>query len=484
MKIKSIILTVVAIAMSFGATAQVADLQEYAPGKAVTKTYEPQYIGCDGERVVMVEATGRRKNKIELVAYSMDQAEMGRVLITDDKDLRCYGGFINGTHIDLLMGEWHGEDMKLYRDRRNLQTMQPEGEQLVLTDYKANGNDELGFRLASSPDQNLLAIMYYVARESQMTEVQIALYSRELEEYWRVDVRARGTKFFSVTDNGEVILGGRTGKKIEMTVADGETEKDYSIDHSEVITNIAEIMLARYANGKFYFIATNHDTKGLGWAATGTLVDRVVSLCYDTKSKRLTSDTHEFTQEEHNRLINAKDDAKLYKDDKRVTFCSLNQALADDKGYYAMLDQTWTLSVNGVTNAKYRQGQMVIRVNNDGKVDWVKTFRISCEAAAGSFSMINHTWVKTDKGPMLLWVESKSKKEMPIDKPAKDFKVLNHAGTLTAARIDKNGNIVRQQYPIDSKTGLQGRPSKMETGDWLVILRGKTKGHFGKLTVK
>ena len=483
MKLKSILLSAIVIAMSFGATAQVADLQEYANGTVVTKTYSPQFIGCDGERVVMVEELGRRKNRIELVAYSMDQVELGRVMLTDDKELSCYGGFINGSNIDLLMAEWHGDDMKLYRERRNLQSLQPVGEQLVLADYKGTSKDKLGFRLSSSPNQELLALMYYVDRESQMTEVQVALYSRELEEYWKADTRSRKISFFSVTDSGDVLIGGRNDATIEMTVMDGENENSYSIDYGKIITNVAEMSLARYANNKFYFIATHHNDMGNKWD-NGTLVDYVQSLCYDTKSKDLTEDKYIFTQQDYNRLNNLKDDAKLHKGDNRVRFCSLNQVMSDNKGYYAMLDQTWTVRVDGQLNSKYRQGQMVVRVDNDGKIEWVKTFRINCSATRDIFPTVGYSWVKTDKGPMLAWVERNSKNEPLQEKPVEEFKPMSHPGMLTTLRIDAEGNMVRQHYPMASKTGLQGRPSKMETGDWIVILRGKTKGHFGKLTVK
>lgn len=484
---KTILLTTIAIMVCYGANAQVADLREYAQNKVSVKTFDAAFIGCDGNRVVYVEnASTRKKQKTELVAYNMDRVELVRLPLTEGKDIRCYGGFINGQYVDLLMADWKGNDMTLYRSRRSLETLQPVGERLILADYKGTSGDNIGFRLASSPNQELLALMYYVGRETQATEVQVGLYSRELEEYWKVDTKVRNTSLFHLTDSGEVALGGMDAQGCKISILDGETEVEHIIPRDEIPDNVPEMNLARIANGKIYVVGTQREESKMVKGLSGTQVSQVFSLCYDTKRKSTSVRYYSIKDQDRARLIGGvKDDYKWKKNDwKCVQFFSLNQTMADRDGYYAMMDQMWTLRVDGVLNSENRTGQMVMRVNNDGEIEWVRVFRMSQMAPANGMPMVHYRWVSTPKGPMLVWAEAKKSADYSEEKPIDNFEAFKTSAVLTAAIIDSKGNLTRQHYPLPSKTGIQGRPTLMENGDWLLLLRGKSKGRLAVLKVK
>ena len=480
-KLKSILLIAIVIVACHAVQAQVAEIQEYAQVRVNERTFDAAFIGCDGTRAVYVEnASTRKKQKTELVAYTMDRAELVRLTLTEGTDTRCYGGFINGQYVDLLMADWKGDDMTLYRDRRDLQTLQPVGERLTLADYKGTSGDKMAFRLASSPNQKLLALMYYVGRETQATEVQVGLYSRELEEYWKVDTKVRSTSMFHLTDSGEVALGGMTGQGCKVTIVDGETEKEYLIPKDDLPTNTPEMSLARIADGKIYIVATQRiDSKDYIPALNGTQVDKVVSLCYDTKRNATSTHAYKITDQDRARMIGVKDDYKWKKNDwKCVQFFSLNQTMVDRDGYYAMMDQMWTVTVDGVLSCENRTGQMVMRVDNDGAIEWVRVFRMSQTAPAKAMPMIHYRWVSTPKGPMLLWVEAKKSAEYPEEKPVVDFETFKTSGVITAALIGRDGKLVRQHWPLPGRTGLQGRPVLMENGKWLILQRDRSKGKF------
>ena len=486
--LKTILLTAIAVVACSVVHSQVADLHEYAQSKVSAHDFDANFIGSDGNRAVYVEHIATRKTeRAELVAYSMDRQELVRLVLIDgkDKDRRCYGGFVNGQYVDLLMADWKGNDMTLYRERRDLQTLQPAGERLVLADYKGTSGDNMGFRLSSSPNQSLLALLYYVGRENQPTEVQVGLYSRELEEYWKVDTKVRRTSMFFLTDSGEVALGGIDGEGCKITILDGENEVEHLIPTDELPQNAPEMQLARIAKGKIYIVGTQREESKILKGVNGTQVSVLFSLCHDTKTHNTTARYRSLTDQDRARICCEKDDYKWKKSDlKTVRFFSLNQTFADRDGCYAMMDQTWTVTMDGRLSTENRSGQVVMRVDDEGEIEWVRIFRMSQTGTASELPMVHYRWVMTDRGPMLVWAETKKSAEYADNEPVIGFVPFSTAGVLTAAIIDSDGNITRQHWPLAAKTGLQGRPTMMENGDWLLLLRGKTKGHLATLKVK
>ena len=482
MKVKHTLLTVIALVLAVAVQAQVADLHEYAQGRAVTKSYSPMFIGCDGSRIAFIEFSGRMKNKVELATYDMNQKELARTLVTEDKEMRCYGGFINGSHIDLLMVHWKGEDMHVFRERRDLATLKPEGEPLVLADYHGTKGDKMSFSLGSSANNELLATTYVVARETQDAEVQVALYSRELEEYWKMDSRCRKFNMIHVTDSGEVLLGNtNTGEgKFYISILDGETEVSHSFEIG--MKRMAESSIARYVDGKIYVLASHMGKENL--MEMGIQSDYYVSACYDTRRKTVTTDRHDITKTEYNRLNNYKDDKKVKKDDYRIIFFNMDQVVADKDGYYAVFDQSWTTSVNGVPESKNRTGNIVVRINNEGKIEWTKTFHMASYTEYESQSMINYHWVPTERGLMLVWVRNKKDSTYPAEKPVNMFQPFKSAGVLGVMLIDRKGETTLQDFPLPAKNALMGKPHRMDNGEWLLVIRGMSKGHLATMKLK
>lgn len=460
-------------------SAQVASVEFFPQGKALAKTYEPMFIGCDGGQAIFVQMSGRLRNKMDLVSYDMEQNELVRMPVTEDKELVCYGGYINGDSVDLLMAGWQNEGMRVYRDRRDAKSLQPSGEGLTLADYKGTQGDKMGFSLGVSPNQQLLAGIYLIGRENQRGEMQVGLYSRELEEYWKMDSRCRGFNMVYVTDSGEVLLGYQSGGKYTLHILDGEREDEYSFEGDE---NVAEVRIARYADGKVYLVFTHSDKTD--WGGSGTMVDYVGAICFDTRTKSVKVERHNIDKVEYNRLNNEKDDARVRNDDYRVVYMSLNQTLEDKDGCYAMLDQSWRVTLDGVPTEFHRMGMMVCRIGQDGRFEWEKTFRVSNVTSWEAQSLASYRWVNTEKGPVLVWVESKSTYDEPEEKTVKDYKMLNSAGILSAMRLGKDGSATRQHYEISSKQSLLGAPHLMDNGDYLLLVRGGSRGYFAKMKLE
>lgn len=459
--------------------AQVASVEFFPQGKALAKTYEPLFVGCKDGQAVFVQMTGRLRNKMELVIYDMEQEELARVALADEKEVDCYGGYINGDSVDLLMAEWKDNGMRVYRHRCDAKTMQPSGRVLTLADYKGTQGDKMGFTLGVSPNQQLLAGIYLIGRENQRGEMQVGFYSRELEEYWKMDSRCRGFNMMYVTDSGEVLLGSQNNGEYNIFILDGEREEAYSFS---VEDKVSEVRIARYMDGKVYLVFT-HSAKE-DFFPTGTLVDYVGAICYDTQTQTVKVERHNIDKVEYNRLNNEKDGARVRDDDFRVLYMSLNQTLEDESGCYAMLDQSWRVTLEGVSTEYHRMGMMVCRIGNDGRFEWVKTCRVSNVTPWEARKTADYRWVSSAKGPLLVWVESKSSYDNPEEKPVKEFKTMNSAGILTALLMGSDGSMIRQHYEISSKQSLLGAPHLMDNGDYLLLMRGVSRGYFVKMKLE
>ena len=191
------------LAMPLVAGAQNVEFHTEAVGKMLNKSNEPRFIGQAENSVVTVDYL---KRKAVLARYDMAQTELARVELGTEKEIENYGGFINGNNVDLLNVTYPKGGMRVYRDRRDLKTLQPKGEQLTLTEYKGNSDDKYVFTLDVSPDQNLLAGVSVAVRKGLDSDVKVALYNRELEEYWHMNAHSSGFNQVMVNDSGEVVL--------------------------------------------------------------------------------------------------------------------------------------------------------------------------------------------------------------------------------------------------------------------------------------
>jgi hypothetical protein len=479
MDMKHIIIMLSTLLLMHWATAQVAEVEFLPQGKVLAKTFEPRFIGCENGQAVFVEMAGRLRNKMELASYDMEQSELARLQITDDKEVQCYGGYVNGSNIDLLMMEKKDNGMRVYRERRNVQTLQSAGEELTLADFKGTQGDNMAFALGVSPNQQLLAGFYLVGREGQRGEVQVGLYSRELEEYWKMDSRCRKFDMMYVTDSGEVLLGNYSNGSYNLYILDGEHEEEYTF---KADATFSEILIARYAGGKVYMVYT-HSGK-MNNLEPGTQIDHLGVICYDTQTKKARVDRHPIDKQEYNRLNNYRDEARVKNDDYRVLYMSLNQTVEDDDGCYAMLDQSWRVTLDRVPTEYHRIGMMVCRIANDGTFQWVKTLRMSNHSDWDARNLIGYRWMPTKKGPLLVWVGSKGAIDSPEERIIKEYNVLNSAGVLTAMLLGKDGSITSQHYEISSKQGLLGAPHLLADNSYLLIMRGRSRGYFAKMKVE
>ena len=95
-------LTLALLSLSLRGMSQAITFDQLTEGKGIVKNSTPLFIGFNGQDLVLIQRQGRLKNRLELVHYTGDLKEQNRTIVSNGGDPTCYGGYLNGNHIDLL----------------------------------------------------------------------------------------------------------------------------------------------------------------------------------------------------------------------------------------------------------------------------------------------------------------------------------------------------------------------------------------------
>ena len=479
MKKTALLGLVLVAAMSMPLMAQTVEFNAEAPGKMLSKTNEPRFIGVADGSVVIVD---RHSKKMTLERYDMAQNELARVELGSQKELDNYGGFINGSNVDLLNVRHTDGSFRVYRDRRPLSAIQ-QGEQTTLVEYNGNKDDKYFFSLGTSPDQTLLAGVSVSARKGLDADVRVALYNRELEEYWHKSVQSSGFNQVLVNDSGEVVLGFctvNTKHACRFTVTDGENEENFSFRLDGEDGTPWEATMLRYGDGKLLLaVAVREENHAI--MPIGTNIDRMDFYCYDVRRGDLTVTKYNFTDLDANRMANSKDDKSPRH--HWVQFCEISQGIADATGAYVMLQQTWRVTKNDVPTEQHHMGMMVLRVDKEGRVQWSRPFRLTSQSSWGGRDMNNYRWRTTPNGIMLALAQNAKNVNLPDEKPIKYFKILKDKAVLSVFTLDPAGNLKRSNFDIGKQVALGSAHYMNTPGEYMLFLMGG-KGRFARLTIK
>lgn len=462
--------------LATGLQAQTIAFDQMPEAKGVVKNSIPLYIGSDGENVVFIQRSGRLKNRLELVKYDLSLKEQCRAGLDGGEDYRCYGGYINGGHIDLLYSTFIGEGMRVYRDRRSLATLAPEGEPLMLADYSGEKGDRFYFGNAVSPNGKLLAGVFVADRTAQGTEVKVGLYDHQLEAYWTQNCSRSNFDNVYVSDEGDVILYSFGSKgDCRFTILDGEEihNVEFQLPEGDLVLQRA---LLRYGNGNILLAtAVRHENHVV--MPVGSNIDGIDIYCYNIAGKKLTVQHHPFTMHEVNRLCNDKEDR-----DQRhmwVQFGQICQRIADSDGAYLMIDQTWTTSMNGVPTGEQRMGMMVMRVDPNGKILWTTAKRTTTSITWKERDYLDYKWLPTPTGVMLAWTDHIANVSFPPSKPVKLFIPFKNKAALNVWTLTHDGKEDQSFIELSRQTMAGPAHSLDAPGEYILLL---TSGNRQQLT--
>lgn len=414
------------------------------------------------------------KESHELVRYDMNLDEQKRSTMTLPPNFRYITGFDNKEVVDILLTK-RDEDNKLtvYHDKFSATTLEPIGEPVTIASLTGEKTDNLVFISRQSPDKQLTAGIFVTKREGQASEARVSLYDRHLEEYWTMSTRLNVVDFASVTDSGEVIIGGWLQQKVtgksdfEIIVLDGENNRTY---HFTVDAGtLAEVDFANYHDGKLYFFAIGRKkgSRNTGWSDA----DRVISICYNTISNQATLDSHSFSEDELDYMNNHGDFRGTSSSELR--FLGIDNMVAAPDGHYdVLLTQTWKMV--GDINAGVCSGIMIATVKPDGTIKRVYTRPYAILAAQAYVNMKKYRMVRANGGSLLLYSQNEKNIDRKFSKKAKKLTYGSDLAVLTAIFVPDEGEI-REQHFDNGGYNLMGSPIALSDGRFLLFLRTNKK---------
>lgn len=476
---KKMLLAAAATMLAIATMAQNVTLTLEEPGKMLYHSHNPQLIGSQDGSAVVLDMMGR---KTILARYDMAQNELAKVELAREKETNCYGGFVNGDAIDLLMTQTNDDGLRAWHERRDYTTLEPIAESKTLTDLRGDKKDDFFYTISSSPNNELVASLSIVSRKALEPEARVSLYSRRMENYWHMPISISSFNQMLVTDSGEVVLANCTtnsDKPCTFTIVDGENEQHASFSIEEKVW-VSEAKLVSYAHGKLV-VAVSVCSDHRVVMPVGSNINRIDFYCYDVKNGKLKVTRYNITDQESARMANRKEGQGTK--GNWVQFGTLTQTIADNDGGYLMIDQTWIAEQNGIPMEQHRMGMMVIRTDEEGQVQWTRTLRLSSECLWNHRDMLDYSWRTTADGIMLATTQNAKNATLPAEKPIKNYKTQKDNSILAVYTLDKQGNMSQHHFDLGKRAMIRA-PRYIDSRNFMVFLLGGGKGQFGQLAIE
>lgn len=476
---KRIVLVLVASFSMLFCEAQVGTLSLRDKGKVLAPgSYETFYINGDTSTILVEQNASLLNARYELIRMDMNQNELARVRYKREKGRYYLDGFDNPSSIDLLVCE-HDEDantLKTFHERRDPKTLEATGSPRMLHSMSGSKKDKVGLVYRHSPDYNLQACVYVLKREDERAEAKVSLYSRQYEEYWSMTTRLHVLDFALVSDSGEVIIGGWGQKKdyseaaFEVTVLDGEKDATYQFTCSE--GRIMEVTFANYTEGRVQLFALVREDRNKD---NGSQINRLLSLCYNTKTGKLTTHVHHLTAQEINCLYNEDYGTRAK---SSVRFLQIDGISPAPDGHYdVLLSQSWTIYSQG--GDRYaRNGLLVATVDRDGQFTRIHTRHMESYVVRYRKPMNLPCLMRTEGGSLLFYTQHASSADRTLDRSVKEYMPGKDKGVLTTVFFPDDGQPEAQNIGI-SKYGVYGLPKRIDDKSFLFFFRDNGKAQIG-----
>ncbi|MBP5676959.1 MAG: hypothetical protein J6W88_00500 [Bacteroidales bacterium] len=481
-------LTIIA-AMLIGMTAmaQSVSLNFEPQSKGLEKKNRLTYVGSNGQSVVFKQLMGLLGTSEELVSYDLNQKEQGRVKfdnikVTGTPVIQLREAIVNGDKLDIIATTDKDNKYLVYHEQRDIKTLNTIGERQVLASFDDSKDDNHFCFTAQSPNGQLVGVATIKLEKNFDATVRATLYSRQMEEYWSMEVPAHGFGSILVTDDGDIVLSGITVKDnratVQMSVTDGENSEKYLFNYPAE-GMLLEYSPARYDDGQLLLVATmRENSKSI--MPVGSNIDCVDAITCNTKDNTIQRDRHHFSSEERCIMDNKK--GKKAQTDW-IDFGNLVQVIGDKEGAFVVIDKTWSTYRDGSLAYRQRSGMMVLRIGKDGLFKWGRAERHSAFANGMYINWIDYRWEPTSEGIMLAWTTNQSDISVKgTDKPVKGTKNFGKKANLSVVTLDREGNKRQTDFNI-GKQAIFSHAWHLDENNWLVLVSSNGAGAFGKLNI-
>ena len=434
---------------------------------------ETGYIGSTADRVYLMnvpEYVGKKQKVFPtLISYDHNLIEQGKVQLTDNPDQKTYGGFVNNGSVDMLLTETTKSEYKVFKVSYDPATLARKGEPKELASFtRREGGKQYTF-VSSSQSQEWLSVIFAVVDDNR-AEWLVNMYDTGLEELWSMEFSMDAIDDYFVTDSGDVVVAGYYKVKnsdetsLHFAVLDGEKEHAYSC--KEVLPDLQNMEVVRYADGKIYCTGL---VKGKAQDNIGRWSSGFYSLVYDTKTKRMLKfEKLDFTKEDICDLCNVARRMRLKElSTDKMSFASSH---FDNEGTTVVYERSFNFYLNGIFTYTDYVGMLIYRIGNDGHIAWYKAVPREVQAPAGIEEGVRTKLIPAGDDYTIFYVDHPSNVNPKPDKPATATAINKSKQLLMAMTIDRQGNITRKGLEIPSKSACIGAPHKTGDNEYMLLL--------------
>lgn len=455
------------LSMSVAAFGQGINIAAEPLGSGAARYDRQQYIGQSDDRVLLLQHDGKSRVPQQLCLLDFGQNLLAQADLGQEEGGVCYGGFINGAYVDLLMAISDGGSLRVWRDRRSLLTLQPAAPQADIVHRRLLNGERHSLLVAAAQSQQHVALADIAFGTALQAEVRISLLGRDFEEQWQVPLSAKRVDGLFVSDSGVVVLWGiEGGKNLGFALVQQGRFVHYS---AELPAVAADLQVVNYLDG--CLLLSSMSTEG----------GKVNIFSYDVRTQELSSHVYTLTREERNRLMNRDDNRHLKR--THLKHCGIAQTIADGDGGYVVLDRTWGRSFDDVPAERQRSGWVVLKVSKQGTVGWVKSGRLLLRAPYEEAQLLGHRWLPTPEGIMLAYTVATAATDLPATEAIPQLTPRKQAAALTVVHLAHDGAMQMRSFKIGKQALIGAAHPTQHAGEYLMLLSDGDKGQFLHLNV-
>ena len=454
-------------------------------------SYNLRWIGNNDSAVYIVQQASNKSKKLTLYHYNLGLNEVASKELPTEDGTVCMGGFLNPTTVDIMMLEKTKNSFRTLHMQYNPVTLEQIGETKVMKSFNLNDDMDCRYHISSSPNGQVSAGIYVITARNRDPEVQVELYSRDLETYWNMDCGIAVLDQASVTDSGEVLLSGYYTKKMdkktyfEVVMMDGEKIKRYCFNVD--LGTICSSQLVKYDGHRIILsgVVQDPDKKDENKVQASS----IFALVYNTDLERIESTKyHSFSFVESARMQNLKD--SYFSRYKPIEFVNFFASTNDPEGAIVGYRPTFYNAINGIPSTYTFGGILLLRINNSGDFVWSQTLRHWSEMNFFLRDYDHADMRQFGNKTFILIPENASNIDRPESKPFKKYTPPNGKNALRIVAIDPSGDIQNQYIELPKNLSPLSHPHRdysctdIHNPRFVYLLSGSSKTCLATFSIK
>lgn len=483
------------VLVTFGLAAAMAQttVNEYPLPKGfnMMSAEETQVLGEAGGEVLAVVQPARgiitTYQDYEVQAIGKNGA-LRTVVLPDTRNSRLLAATLADGQVHVLLLSGDNNEYAIRRAVVNAATLQVAVAPTPMYRTTVAKSDLPYYKAAQSANGDFVAVLYGVYRNaSKDFQIQEILLDNTLQELWAKKYPLGAVDEMMVSDEGEMLTlsyyldskSGRTALRFGRLDEEGETVQEASLDKP-----MAYVDLLNCVHGKFVMSGLLLDDPE---RRSNAQFSGFCGMVYDMRSRKLTQNTHLFTEEEVNVLENKKLNFGRKRNTLTAGMTPMSTAATAFGGAIAM-SRLYSVTTTGNTAANgteyFMTGTLVAAIDTNAVIVWSKPFRNFLKEPEHRWFFHNNLCAE---GSTVYLVQSEPAKNSPaydIASTAK-MKAINGFKARTAVyAISPRGEVSKSMYGEASKQKVVTDLMPAGNGTWWFLTSMINHSTLNHVTIK